>query len=114
MKFELTTETFELVKLALGFILTFMTLFVLPALKHWIKQNTTKAQREEALFWIKMVTRIAEDIYETKGMGQLKKEYVLEWLNKHNIKLSDEQLSMLIDMVVDAYNKNGWDKVLEG
>lgn len=93
-------------------LLMFATVFVIPYIQVYLKSNTTKEQRENALFWVKQVTRIAEELYKVKGAGQLKKEYVLEWLNNNGIKLSNEQLSVLIDMVVDEYNKNGWN-VLE-
>lgn len=104
----MTKEKFELVMMFLKALLMFATVFVIPYIQVYLKSNTTKEQRENALFWVKQVTRIAEELYKVKGAGQLKKEYVLEWLNKNGIKLSSEQLSVLIDMVVEEYNKNGW------
>lgn len=104
----MTKEKFELVMMFLKALLMFATVFVIPYIQVYLKSNTTKEQRENALFWVKQVTRIAEELYKVKGAGQLKKEYVLEWLNNNGIKLSDEQLSILIDMVVEEYNKNGW------
>lgn len=108
----MSKEKFELVMMFLKALLMFATVFVIPYIQVYLKSNTTKEQRENALFWVKQVTRIAEELYKVKGAGQLKKEYVLEWLNSNRIKLSNEQLSVLIDMVVDEYNKNGWN-VLE-
>lgn len=104
----MSKEKFEVVMMFLKAFLMFTTIFVIPYLQIYLKSNTTKEQRENALFWVKQVTRIAEDLYKTKGAGKLKKEYVLEWLNKNGVKLSNEQLSILIDMVVDEYNRNGW------
>lgn len=108
----MSKEKFELVILVLKAFLMFTTIFVIPYLQIYLKSNTTKEQRENALFWVKQVTRIAEELYKTKGAGKLKKEYVLEWLNKNGVKLSNDQLSILIDMVVEEYNRNGWN-VLE-
>lgn len=107
------TEVFEVVVLTLKLVLLLMTVFVVPAVRKWVLENTTKEQRDTALFWIKQVTRIAEEIYKQKGAGKLKKEWVLDWLNKNGVKLSDEQLSILIDMVVDEYNRNGWSRLEE-
>lgn len=101
-------EYFDLVVMALKFLLLVMSVFVVPQAKKYIESSTVKEQRENALFWIKQVTRIAEEVYKSKGAGELKKQYVIEWLDKNGVKLSDEQLSILIDMVVKEYNKNGW------
>ena len=101
-------EYFEIVVMILKLLLLIMSVVVVPYVQKYLKQNTTKEQRENALFWIKQVTKIAEEVYKSKGAGELKKQYVIEWLDKNGVKLSDEQLSILIDMVVKEYNKNGW------
>ena len=101
-------EYFDLIVMGLKFLLLVMSVFIVPYLQKYLKQNTTKEQRENALFWIKQVTRIAEEVYKSKGAGELKKQYVIEWLDKNGVRLSEEQLSILIDMVVVEYNKNGW------
>ena len=90
-------EYFEIVVMILKLLLLIMSVVVVPYVQKYLKQNTTKEQREYALFWIK-----------SKGAGELKKQYVIEWLEKNGVRLSDEQLSVLIDMVVAEYNKNGW------
>ena len=101
-------EYFEVVVTVLKVLLLVMSVWVVPQAKKYIESSTTKEQRENALFWIKQVTKIAEEVYKSKGAGELKKQYVIEWLEKNGVKLADEQLSVLIDMVVDEYNKNGW------
>ena len=101
-------EYFDLIVMGLKFLLLVMSVFIVPYLQKYLKQNTTKEQRENALFWIKQVTRIAEEVYKSKGAGELKKQYVIEWLDKNGVRLSEEQLSILIDMVVAEYNKKGW------
>lgn len=101
-------EYFDLVTMILKVLLLVMSVWVVPQAKKYIESSTTKEQRENALFWIKQVTRIAEEVYKSKGAGELKKQYVIEWLDKNRVRLSEEQLSILIDMVVAEYNKNGW------
>lgn len=101
-------EYFDLIVIGLKFLLLLLSVAVLPKLQEYIESSTTKEQRENALFWIKKVTKIAEEVYKSKGAGELKKQYVIEWLEKNGVRLSDEQLSVLIDMVVAEYNKNGW------
>lgn len=106
-------ENFEMLKLVLQIFLIALTAFVIPTAKQWITQNTTEKQRKEALYWGNLGIKLAEQIYKEKGKGLLKKEFVLEWLNKNGIKISIEQANILIDSIVDFYNAQGWDKVLE-
>ncbi len=74
--------------------------------------NTSVKQRQEALFWVNIAIKIAEQTFKNKGKGQLKKTYVVKWLKDNNIKVSEKQLNAIIDTVVEFYNKNGWDKLL--
>lgn len=101
-------EYFELVTMILKVLLLVVSIWVVPQAKKYIESSTTKEQRENALFWIKFVTPIAEELIKGKGKGLEKKEFVLNWLEKNNIKLSAEQLNMLIDMVVKEYNEKNW------
>lgn len=101
-------EYFEIVMMILKVLLLVMSVWVVPQAKKYLNQNTTKEQRENALFWIKFVTPIAEELIKGKGKGLEKKEFVLNWLEKNNIKLSAEQLNALIDMVVKEYNEKNW------
>ena len=95
----------ELVKIFVALLGAVVTYYVIP----FIKAKTTKEQREDAIFWTTMAVRIAEEIYKQKGQGSLKKEYVVEFLNKNGIKISIDQMDFLIDAIVTEFNKNGWD-----
>ena len=101
-------EYFEIVIMVLKFLLLVMSVVVVPYVQKYLKQNTTKEQRENALFWIKFVAPIAEELIKGKGKGLEKKAFVLDWLEKNNIKLTSEQLNTLIDMVVKEYNEKNW------
>lgn len=101
-------EYFEIVVMVLKFLLLVMSVVVVPYIQKYLKQNTTKEQRENALFWVKFVTPIAEELIKGKGKGLEKKDFVLNWLQKNNIKLTAEQLNTLIDMVVKEYNEKNW------
>ena len=63
------------------------------------------------MFWTKLAVQIAEEIYKEKGQGMLKKETVIDFLNKNGIKMSIEQIYFLIDTIVTEFNKNGWENV---
>lgn len=101
-------EIFEIVRLGLQLALLVATAVLAPRLKTFLEENTTQKQRAEALFWTQQVVKVAEQIYKERGQGELKKEYVLKWLQDHNIKLDADQLEVLITLVVAEFNKKGW------
>lgn len=77
-----------------------ITYIVVP----YIKANTTEKQRENAKFWVKVAVSAAEQIYKEKGSGKNKKQYVLEFLNSKGIKITEEQLNVLIEAAVFELN----------
>lgn len=101
--------TMELLKVAIILIGTVITYVLVP----YIRSKTTPAQRKEAEYWVKLAVMFAEQIYKEKGKGQLKKDYVLQWLNRNNIHITVGQADILIDLVVERFNKNGWNEGAE-
>jgi len=80
-----------------------MTYIVVP----FLKERTTKEQRQNIAFWVKIAVTAAEQIYKEKGQGILKKEYVIKFLNEKGIKITEEQLDTLIEAAVYEMN-NGY------
>lgn len=105
-------QVFEIITLCLRAILIIVTVFIVPKVKKWIDANTTVKQREDAVFWTKLAVRMAEEIYHERGQGKFKKSYVVDWLISNGVKISEEQMDTLIEMVVTEYNKNGWGAVI--
>lgn len=81
----------------LGTILTYL---IVPL----IKQKTTKEQREEIYFWVKIAVGAAEQIYKEKGQGKLKKEYVVDFLVSKGINITIQELDVLIEAAVKELN----------
>lgn len=102
------SNVFEIVKLVLQIGLIVLTAFIVPVVKKLLAEKTTKEQRENAKFWTTLAVKYAEEIYKEKGQGKLKKEYVVDWLNKNNIKISADQMDILIEMIVSEFNKTDW------
>ncbi|MHC1747419.1 MAG: phage holin, LLH family [Cellulosilyticaceae bacterium] len=100
---EFTMELLKLLVMVLGAVVTYK---LIP----WIKAKTTAEQRKEAAYWIEIAVQVAEQIYKDKGQGTLKKEYVLEWLNKNGTKITAGQSDILIDLIVNQFNGNRWCK----
>lgn len=101
-------EVFEMFKLALQLVMLIITALVIPTAKKWIESNMSKNQQKEALFWTKVAVKMAEEIFKENGKGKVKKKYVLNWLDKNGIELTEEQLSALIEVVVSEFKANGW------
>lgn len=81
----------------LGAIITYL---IVP----FIRQKTTKEQRENIYFWVKVAVQAAEMIYKEKGQGELKKEYVVDFLTSKGIKITIEELDVLIEAAVKELN----------
>lgn len=96
--------------------ITFILVAIMSVISYYLVPfliaNTSVKQRQEALFWINITVKIAEQAFKDKGIGPFKKDYVIKWLKDNNIKVSEKQLNAIIDTVVEFYNKNGWDKLL--
>lgn len=105
-------DIFDIVVMALRLILLVVTVVLLPKIKAWIEANTSEKERENARFWTRLVVQLAEDIYREHGQGKFKKEYVIKWLGKNGIKISESQMDALIRDVVTEFNKNGWGNIL--
>lgn len=81
----------------LGAILTYL---IVP----FIKQKTSKEQRENIYFWVRIAVNAAEQVYREKGQGKLKKEYVIEFLTNKGINMTIEELDVLIEAAVKELN----------
>ena len=81
----------------LGAIITYL---IVP----FIKQKTTKEQRENIYFWVKVAVSAAEQIYKEKGQGKLKKEYVVDFLIAKGVNITIEELDVLIESAVKELN----------
>jgi len=81
----------------LGAIITYL---IVPL----IKQKTTKEQRENIYFWVKVAVQAAEMIYKEKGQGKLKKEYVVTFLQSKGMNITMQELDVLIEAAVKELN----------
>ena len=70
-----------------------------------INTHLTKEKQAKLEFWIKAAVKAAEMLYEESGQGELKKEFVLNFvrdaiLKNFNLKITEEQLDLLIEAIV--------------
>lgn len=84
----------------IGLVLTYV-------LVPYLKANTTQKQRESIYFWVSLAVQAAEQLFKhVEGAGADKKKFVLEFLNKKGIKVTKDELDILIEAAVLEINRN--------
>jgi len=66
----------------------------------WIKSKTTAEQQEEIKQWVKIAVAAAEQIFVGQGRGEEKKQWVLEFLAKYNLKVDMDAIDAMIEAAV--------------
>ena len=56
--------------------------------------------------WVRIAVNAAEQIYNESGMGEVKKEYVLEFLKKRGITMDIDSVDALIESEVYKLNSS--------
>lgn len=80
----------------IGLIGVVLSTVVVPLLR----SKTTAQKWENAMFWVRLAVKSAEQIYDQQGLGAKKKEYVEKFLEEHNIKLDPDQIDVAIEAAV--------------
>lgn len=70
----------------------------------FFKSKTTKQQRENIYFWVRIAVQAAEMIYNESGKGKDKKQYVIDFLTSKGINMTIEELDVLIEAAVKELN----------
>jgi len=78
------------------------TAFLIP----WIRSKTTEQQRKDIAAWVKIAVAAAEQIYSGQGRGAEKKAYVIDFLNKNNLKIDTEAIDAMIEAAVQQLNSS--------
>ena len=70
----------------------------------YVKSKTSASDLARIGSMVKIAVSAAEQIYKGSGLGQKKKAYVLEWLQKRNITIDLEELDTMIESAVYELN----------
>ena len=97
-----TNSVIEIGTIIIALLGAIITYIVVP----FIKKKTTKQEYENIEFWIGVAVNAAEQIFSEPDMGEKKKAYVIGFLKKMGIKISMDQLEVLIEAAVREINKN--------
>lgn len=84
---------------ALGLlILALVSTFMIP----YIKEKTSNEELAKIQKWVAIAVSAAEQIYDEAGLGRIKKEYVVKFLNKKGYNLDTDSIDKLIESAVYA------------
>ena len=92
----MTYDITPIVQAVFALVAAIITAIVIP----WIKSKTTKEQQEEIKQWVKIAVAAAEQIFVGQGRGEEKKQWVLEFLSKYNLKVDLDAIDAMIEAAV--------------
>lgn len=96
--------TFKVLKIVVSIVAMVIAVFLVP----FIKQKIASIKDERLRDFIEDMVQAMEQTITDPGSGVLKKEEVMErvtdWLNEHHMKITEKQLSDLIESAVYRMN----------
>ena len=97
----------QILELVIMIVLGLTTAYIVP----FMKSKITKDQMEILLYYVNIAVKAASQIY-TKEQWAEKKEYCMKYIkdivdDKLNITLSDEEISTLIEGVLNGLKATG-------
>jgi len=90
----------EIGTIIIALIGAIITYIVVP----YIKSKTTAEQYKNIEFWVEFAVKAAEQIFNQPGMGEEKKQYVIDFLTSKGINITIEELNILIEAAVQELN----------
>ena len=94
----------EIVTLVMRLAVVLITTFLVP----WIKKRVDAEKLLEVRKWTMIAVEAAEMIYNGMDMGETKKAFVEEFLNRKGFNLSTDEVDKLIEAAVLEMNNALW------
>lgn len=92
---------YQIATLIISLIGVVLTSLVVPLVKTKVNKNKLTI----AEMWVNVAVAAAEQIFLAPQQGTNKKIYVIEFLNSKGIKLTEEELNVLIEAAVYELNR---------
>lgn len=70
----------------------------------YIRTKIAAGRLEEIQYWVNAAVTAAEQIFNCAEMGEVKKKYVMDFLSKLGINLTEDELNILIEAAVKELN----------
>lgn len=94
------TDLTPIVNAVIALIAAIITTFLIP----WIKSKIDAAKLTQIVEWVGIAVRAAEQIYNESGMGEKKKQYVLDFLADKGFTLDPNSINAMIEAAVKNLN----------
>lgn len=94
------TDLTPIVNAVIALIAAIVTTFLIP----WIKSKIDAAKLAQIVEWVGIAVRAAEQIYNESGMGEKKKQYVLDFLASKGFTLDPDSINAMIEAAVKNLN----------
>lgn len=94
------TDLTPIVNAVIALIAAIVTTFLIP----WIKSKIDAAKLAQIVEWVGIAVRAAEQIYNESGMGEKKKQYVLDFLEDKGFTLDPNSINAMIEAAVKNLN----------
>jgi hypothetical protein len=85
-----------IVQAVFALIATLITCLLIP----WIRSKTSATQQAELKQWVSIAVAAAEQLFIGQGRGEEKKNWVLNYLQKYNLKVDMDTIETLIESAV--------------
>lgn len=96
----------ELAMQVLLLVIGLMSVIVATSLVPFIKSKTTNEQMKEIEYWTNIAIQAIENYYkDNPGQGEIKKEFVTDFIKNLWPNIKEEQLDLLIDALVKEMNE---------
>ena len=94
------TDLTPIVNAVIALIAAIITTFLIP----WIKSKIDAAKLAQIVEWVGIAVRAAEQIYNESGMGEKKKQYVLDFLADKGFTIDPNSINAMIEAAVKELN----------
>jgi hypothetical protein len=74
----------------------------------YIKSKLNTAELEKIKYWAEIAVRFYEDNIKGTGLGEQKKIMVIDFLENKGFSVSESELDMVIDAIVNQLNNTEW------
>lgn len=101
---------FDIIRIVIFAVFLIVSKYFIPILSKWAKEHVDEKQYKLIVTVIADAVHALEEKYKDKpGSGEKKKQlvttYIEEYCSEHNITISKEQISLLIDAMCYAMNE---------
>lgn len=96
------TDITPIVIAFVSMVFAIIGIFLIP----FVKSKVGEEKFKDISKWVKIAVNAAEQIYNESGMGEVKKEYVLEFLKKRGITMDIDSIDALIESEVYKLNSS--------